>query len=426
MIRSDHQALRATNGLVLLGACLIPLVVFPQANRAELEQRELDITRQIEAQSIASGPRAESLIDLLSQLSVVYEQMGDRVLADATTEQMLDLVRTNHGLYSLEQLPGIRRLMALREGEAWTESVWELEQQLLDLADRHPNDVRSASILTDVAHRRLEILRGYESGEYQPEIELGCYYQGSFYKPDASLRGSRPMYSADLDSLRHGCSAGSSLHVKLALLQEAQTMYSAAAAIGLRQQGFPATELRSLLADIILISYRMGNYGTGLHTYGVLLDYETDAGSSPLTHAESLVQSADWNILYSPDLGTTLIDDALSDYRQAWESLRQHNVPQESIDAIFNPQIPVALPSFITSPLESSEAGSTGYIDVAFNITSRGRSDDIEIVGASENVRRADMRDLEQLIGRTLFRPIMADGEMVDLAPVSLRYYLSR
>ena len=425
MIRSNRPALNANNRLTLLTALLIPFVAFAQASLSELQQRALDIASQIEAESVAAGPRAESLVDLLAQLSEVYERMDLLLLADATTERMLDIVRTNQGLYSLEQLPGIRRLMALRSAQSNAAGVWELDQRLLDLADRHPDDVRSATILADAAERRLEILHGYESGKYQPEIELGCYYQGGFFEPDASLRGSRPMYSADLDTLRRGCRSGNRMHVKRALLYEAQSMYFTAASIGLRQPDFPVTEVRSLLSDVILLSYRTANYSTGRRTYEILLDYEIDAGSAPLTHAETLVQSADWSVFYSPVLGTALMAEALSAYRKAYDWLQQHDVPQESIDALFNPETPVALPSFVTSPLETSEAGSTGYIDVAFDISSRGRGDNIEIIGTSENVRRAATRDLEQLIGRTLFRPVIAQGEVVELAPVSLRYYLS-
>lgn len=424
MFRCDDKALKILNRFSLLGALCVAPVGFAQDSFGELLERELEITSQIEAESLASGPRAESLIDLLVDLSQVYEEMGNYELADTTTDRLLEVIRANYGLYSLEQVPGIRQLMARQQERENAIGLWELEQDLLDLADRHPDDVRTVSILSGVADRRLDILRRYEAGEFPPEIVLGCYYEGSFYTPDAALRGSQPMYTTNVDPIRRSCASGSSRRVKRSLLNEAQSMYAAAANIALETDGFPPTEFRDLLAEIIRISYRTGNHDMGRRSYEVLRRYEADAGSAPLVQAERLVQLGDWELHFSRDLGLALVDAALSYYREAYESLSRQDVPQESIDALFSPEIPVVVPSFFSNRLESSEAGSTEYIDVSFNITLDGKTEDIQIVETSANVARADERDLVKFIKRNRFRPRLADGEWLNPAPVSVRYFL--
>ena len=181
------------NRIVLLYLFLAAPAALAQIGSAELLERELELTEQLEAISSASGSRSEGMIEPLTSLILVYEEMGNIELANAATNRLLEVIRANYGLYSLEQVPGVRQLMARAEERGNPYALWDLEQELLALATRNPEDLRTIQILTDTAERRLEILGRYDDGEFPAEIILGCYYDGSYYTPDARLRGSRPM-----------------------------------------------------------------------------------------------------------------------------------------------------------------------------------------------------------------------------------------
>src|SRR5690606_74999 len=83
------------------------------------------------------------------------------------------------------------------------------------------------------------------------------------------------------------------------------------------------------------------------------------------------------------------------------------------------------LPAFEANPLASNaESGVAGYIDVSFEITRQGKSRHVEIGAMSKGVERAQRRELERMISLTTFRPRLVDGQLVENAPVALRYYI--
>ena len=76
--------------------------------------------------------------------------------------------------------------------------VEALEEELLQLADRHPDDLRAAAIYRDAGERRLDVLRRFLAGETPSEIypEAGFF---AFYKDDviAELVADAQIHLAD-------------------------------------------------------------------------------------------------------------------------------------------------------------------------------------------------------------------------------------
>ncbi|MDX1562825.1 MAG: hypothetical protein R3305_07845, partial [Gammaproteobacteria bacterium] len=209
--------------------------------------------------------------------------------------------------------------------------------------------------------------------------------------------------------------------VRKSLLQEAQSLYTEAANIGLRHEEFSNDELHDLIMEIIYLSYRLSSYDSGQRAYEVLADYAAEDGNT-LLQAEMLVQLADWELFYSRHLGTVVRDSALAKYQEAYRLLSGEQVSAAAIEALFSPATPVVLPSFVRTSLVPAGAESAHYIDVSFVIARNGEGDGIEIVGSSDDVGRAEIRDLVQAIKRNRFRPRVArDGEL-DMTPVTVRY----
>jgi hypothetical protein len=130
----------------LLAAIAVPCVALPQAVTESAADRERQIIAAIGQEQSRNGPLAEQLIAPWSALALHYQESGDRALAAAAIHRILQLVRVNYGLHSLEQAPVIERLIANEAAIGNAETALELDQELLSLARRHPTDLRTVSI----------------------------------------------------------------------------------------------------------------------------------------------------------------------------------------------------------------------------------------------------------------------------------------
>jgi hypothetical protein len=427
MLASDlGRSLAMTAGSLLLAVSVLPGIAASQDDLEGFVDRERALIQLIEREESLNGPFSEALIGPLTALSLHFEEAGEGGETDALISRVLQVIRANYGLYSLEQAPSLRRLIAREEARGNAAAAWELERELLMLASRHRDDVRSARIFRDSGDRRMEILRRYDTGEVPPEIVFGCYYSAAGEHLRAQLRGSRPIQAYPGPQIHDACSVGSRTRARRALILEAQSFYAGAAEIQLRSDQSDGDEVRDLLTELVRNSYFYSNPGLASQTLRQLHDFEAENSPSRLPRIEAFVHMADWELFYSPLAGTRFRDSALAAYEQAYEWLMEHEVEQESIDAIFSPDTPVVLPTYLPSPLVSGEtAQSKGYIDVAFVIARDGKSSRVQVLDKTPNVTRSDERNLVRTIRNSRFRPQLIDGQLADSVPVSLRYFLS-
>lgn len=355
----------------------------------------------LEAQS-EDGPHAKELIELFTALGLEYSESGNDGLAVAAIDQAQTVVRANYGLRSLEQLPLLRQRILAEESRRNFKEAWALEKELLDLARAHPEDRRAAEVFREIGDKRMELLERYLIGEYPPQIILGCYYTGLYRLPD---------------QLDRNCAAGSRRAAARAILHEAQRHYGDAIEVLARNEPLPNDELRELELALIRSSYNHGVYRTGRKSIARLMTYEAAESQAPLKRAAAHLQLADWDLLFGES------PHALHAYESAYRSLKGDRVPQTSLDELFSPKIPVVLPTFLPNPLESDEAQSTAYIDVAFEITRFGSSRRIKVLETSNASASAEQR-LTKLIARSRFRPRVTDGQFARASRVIVRYFV--
>jgi hypothetical protein len=99
-------------------------------------------------------------------------------------------------------------------------------------------------------------------------------------------------------------------------------------------------------------------------------------------------------------------------------------VDPAAFTALFSPNEPVVLPTFLPSPLTSEEpAEPTGHVDVAFDITELGAGERVEILAATPNVPAATRKRIVELIEHSLFRP-RAVGGRFETSRVVVRYFV--
>ena len=386
--------------------CLASSQPRPSPSGAEVEQQL--VQRIAEAQA-TDGPYSVDSIDPLSALAELYEGSGDHDLALATLDQALQIIRVNHGLYSLDQAPLLRESLRADEAGGDAEAAWNVEQNMLALARRNPDDLRVVDIFREVGDRRMNVLRRYVAGEYPPEIVLGCYY--------TPRSQTLQQFSAAL-SYATSCTAGSRNVVIQSILTDAWHNYMAAIRVMAEHGMYSSQELHELETGLIHGGYEYHAYGLGRQSYERLIAYNAATNASWLDKVKTAVEMADWDLLFRH------YATAVEMYQDSYALLEQKNVPPEAIAQIFSPDVPVVLPAFQANPLVArSAAGSNAYIDVTFEVDPLGDARHMRI-GASKNASREAKKNLLHLIAVSHFRPRIMTGEIERKSPIALRYYL--
>jgi len=222
--RVSRLGLGTLAGFAALGA--MPDAAFAQSESARMRAEEHErILDQIAAAQEAEGLRSPSLISMLTDLGLLYQEDGDHAIAAMALEEARHIVRVNFGLHALEQLPLMEQALENAQTAGDIPMVQALEEELLDLAKRHPEDLRTASIYRDAARRRMDVLRRLLGGDRPPEVY-----------PEAGLWDV------------------SKKEVVTTLVTQAQIHYTHAAEVILRNELFSSGELRDLEMQIIRAS----------------------------------------------------------------------------------------------------------------------------------------------------------------------------
>ena len=457
---------RALESTAAIAAVLVLAVLTPPVVAQSLTDDDRDL-EQIQEILSRAGPYSLELLGPLSRLGLLYQEGEDYALALVTLERAQHIVRVNHGLHSMDQVPVVRQLIRVEEARGNNEGAWDRQQDLLKLLRRHPDDVRTVPVLREIADRQMDVLASVIAGERPPEVVLGCFYKQWPTQGDGS------------------CEAGSRSTVVQGMLGEAQRTYLEAIAVMLRQGLYESDDLRALEMEVLrgvdLMRSRyyrgptarpvpmapayigasniepwrsrmaavaqlaawelpypsepslqtdddghvftkhvhiMDPYHRGRQSLRRLYAYGAASSGSSLEQAEAVAQMADWDLLYSHN------GRALESYDVARAMLDEAGAPASSVEQVFAPATPIVLPAFQPNPLERDETrAATGYIDVAFEITKYGRSRAVEVLDAA-NASNAQQRDMIAVIRTNRYRPRLTDGAFADVTPIRMRYYL--
>ena len=401
----------AASTLFLAALAVSPLVFCqPLFEPVVRDGRQAEIVERIREEQGRNGVYSAALVEPLTALSFLYQESSDHDLAIAAIKRALQVQRANYGLRALEQAPLIMQWIKHAETMRNFTTAWDLEQALLALAYRNPDDLRSVPILREIGDKRMDFLGRYIKGEYLPQIVLGCYYD--------------PVESDDLANEPRDCYAGSRRVAIQAILSEAQRYYSDAIAVMQRNELYSSDELRDLEMELVRTSYLHGrNPAVGKQSLRRLVAYDVANAAPRETRIESLVQMADWDLIFAN--GRHENDAVLATYEAAYRELERTGTSQASIEETFSPKTPVVLPAFLPNPLASEQtAESQGYIDVAFEISKYGKSDRIEIIDSTNNAPSVAKKNLVRMIARSTFRPRLTAGRVAEKSPIVVRYYL--
>jgi len=395
----------AINVLLLGTAVCVPIPSAAQAAaNAGAEDTLAQIADEILEAQTQGGSYAKELIEPLMDLSFVYQEKGDYALELAALEQARQVVRANYGLSSLEQAPLMRQQIRAEESRGNFGEAWAIEQALLTLAKKHPDDARTAPIYHEIGDKRMDLRRSYLAGERPPQLTLGCYYHGS--QPQLISDGSN-------------CASGERDEAILHMTLDAQRNYANAIAVLRRQQEHSGGELYELEDKLFRNSYFLRDYQTGRQSLVRLIYDDAQNGEPMLSRIERLIQLADWDLLYDQ---RTLAFDL---YAKTHAFLEQRGLAQASIDEFFAPAVPILLPTFqpnLFAPELAERA--TGYVDVMFDVSRYGRTSRIRVLDSTHDASNIVQRRVARWVVDNRFRPRVTDGQAVDAERIVARAYV--
>ncbi len=411
--------------VLFLTAILSPVAALPQAQPTptadDAEQLYLQL---IDEREEAGGLTSPDLVEPLTALGMQYYEARDYERAAEAFTQARQITRVNQGFNTAAEAVLISHVVHAEEALGNLDVAWELEQQMLEIAKLHVGSIETAPLFGEVAEKRMDVLRRYRSGEMPPQIELGCYYR----------RRVAPTSPVSADTLSTSqCRAGNTDTVQQGLLTDALE-YQMLALEALMQNGLYASDEFSMgVTKVFRASYGIWRlrrlYGDPIVRMALnrLLGHRPANLAERVRRAEILVQVADMNIVRRQHSSRFVdFEQLMMQYELAYTELSVAGFGQAALDAMFEPALPVVLPVLNGNPLLTTGGSESGYIDVAFDVTHKGNSAHIEVVGATADVTRAQRRALVNLIQESAFRPRTTNGRIVESSHVTLRYYLTQ
>ena len=400
-----------TLAIFAVAAAVASAAASAQSELDAAANRQRQLVDSIEREVSRGGAYSEELIAPLSELALLYQEADDRALASATIERALQVVRANYGLHSLAQAALISRLVANEAAAGNHETAWEVEDELLTLAKRHPEDLRTVAIFREIGDRRV--------GLYSHELPLSVVCRG--HSNAAGCReGSNEFAAGSVRSLVNEFSVGS---VRSLVNAGAMNDWGDAINVLLRNRFYDSQELRELEQKLIAL----GSCDVARESYRRLMFYDEANAETWLNRAATIVRAADSELVCSQNQRPALKRAALERYREAYELLERNAVARASIDGLFAPEAPIRLTGSLPArayPMPSAAPSDAfGHIDIAFEITKYGRAQGIDIVDATPNCTDDEKHNVFLFVRDGLYRPRAANGAIADGSRVVWRYY---
>jgi hypothetical protein len=199
----------------------------PIANDAAQER----VVAQIQEIRVREGINSEGLIVPLTELAVLYEQTGLHALANAAIDQTLQIIRVNRGVHTLDQLPLLQQAIANDTASGNLAAAWKRQEEIVALARRHPDDLRTVPIFHDVGDSRMALFGAWMAGEYPEQMLHGDYCESFGELFSCSRRGAAR-----------------------AIIGDAQMYYADAIEVLLRNKLYSSDELKALETELVRTS----------------------------------------------------------------------------------------------------------------------------------------------------------------------------
>ena len=434
----------------------------PELSNAEIlndiKNYEASINSMIEGQ----GTFAQGLAQEYLALGTLYLQAGDREQAVAIFENAMHIQRVNEGLFTLNQIVIVRKLIEANkanrnfaEADKYHEYLYYLMVQNLE---PESDDLVAATLewadWNMDAYRRLAFDMEDDlaiPGNYQSvgasmlrRGELVAFESDTFseirFVPRLSLLGSssnlmNQSYTADQlvdPRLRNA----EELYDKLlesdesnqdVLRKKANIIHLFKTKIeNLLDNNAFRTSLSTTTNRLVRsVSFLRKGYSDNRESLATIA--ETKEQESPEAAAAAWLDLGDWELLFER------AQRAKTAYGNARNILLAAGYSETEITRFISPEPALPVPQFIDyedtrkfqSVPEELDIPYIGYIDITFNKRRDGKLRNISFESTSENTGQQVRRRLRTLLETVTVRPLFVAGEFQEQANITARYYYS-
>ncbi len=383
----------------------VPELIFQQQHEPELVAPDA-ASYQFYITDLESrnGPYASGLAEQLLGLGVAYQSQGLHSQAVDIFKRGVHISRINSGLYNADQIPLLQRLIS----------------SLVAAGDYDTADERQYYL-----YRVQATIYGEES----PQMSLAM------------------LERADWERQAYYMALGDTSFLRLLTMWE---LYGAVVRNIARQQGSHSTQLLKPLAGLLQTQYLISSYGgeskSGFQTGGTgdarfaeenrfsmvrvsnykqgqaviramrdVYDYnESESSSLP---AETLVKLGDWHQWHLKR------ESATAAYQAAWDELLELENGEQLLASYFDK--PSLLPDMPGTNRDiAPPAVIRGYAEISFDINSRGRVKNLDVLSLEPVDAEDDAAPIRLLrrIKTKQYRPRFVDREPVATEAITKRY----
>ena len=391
----------------------------------------------IDTAAVTQGPFAEELLPQFYALGLAYQRENDHEAALEALGKAEYLSRINHGLLAREQVGIVEHMITSYLALGDLGEARQKQQYLLYLVRETygTNNPHLGPLLHKQADQNMDTF--HQVLRRPPEFTLSMNFNtpGRWRSATPRDMAFSNLYSAQnqyqgaiMNMVRNRDYFNPRLlELELKLLG---TLY-----LGANRQGLVDDPDFHLNRRYVRTGSHVGRTGqegnvyefhSGRRAWSRMEIYQrANPESGPLDIADTLLGQADWHILFDRRAQAQQL------YRQVYDYLLAEQVPAERIDAIFDPVVPVQLPSFAPLPYSRARHGISpsevidydGWIDVRFRLSRWGRARSIDILDTSSPDSKRMVRQLRRLLTAAPFRPRIVDGVFVHNEEVAVRYY---
>jgi len=377
--------------------------------------RRIDTIREyglaVEQIETVGGVWDQELVEELATLGDLQQQQGSHPEAIATFNRAIHINRINSGLYTLEQIPVVEKMieshLALGEWEQadlYYNYLFFVQQKAFGA-----NDPRIIPILERLANWNIQAFNiGY--GE-----SLGV-----------RLSSAQILFSAAARMVGVHFGKGDERFVSY-LHNLASSAYLVATNPGLMEElNKPQIRMNQdiLRRQLNERSAIPRGFQVGESALLDIAQYYDSESDSVYESAEALANLGDWYLLFSRRRA------AEEKYQQAWNMLSGREDGEELIQQLFGQVVP--LPAFISNSADNLVAAAVSvkdsmpleydYVDISFDVTVRGTTRNIQILSEKTEANSAHLLQLSREVRRTYFRPLIVDGAPVRSSNNQFRY----
>jgi len=434
----------------------------PEPSSAEILDDIKNYEANINGMIEESGTFAQGLSQEYLALGSLYLQAGAQEQAVETFENAMHIQRVNEGLFSLNQIEIVRKLIEANkangnfgEADKYHEYIYYLMAQNLEPGD---DDLIAATL--EWADWNLEAYRRLAFN-----LEDGLAVSGNNQSIGASLLRRGELVAIEDDKFSEirfisrssmlGSSSGllaqtytadqlvdprlkiaEELYEKLLESDESnQEVLRKKANIiqlfktqieNLIENNFIRTNLSTTTNRMIRsVSFLRRGYADNRESLTTIA--ETKELESPEAATNAWLDLGDWELLFERT------QRAETAYSNARDILLTAGRTETEITRFISPEQALFVPQYIDyedtrkfqNIPEDMDVPYIGYIDISFNKRRNGTLRNISIESSSENTGQQIQRRLRSLLRNVKVRPLFIDGELQEQANINVRYYYS-